>query len=137
MGMIDGTDAEILSILQENCRTSNAEIARQVGLAPSGVFDRIRKLEEKGVIRGYRAEIDPKALERTLDQVRSLGYATSFGERVPGTNSIAVPLLAADGNAIGSLAILWPSRGAAEDRKRRAAWPTMMLEQVREVQGTL
>ena len=63
MGMIDGTDAEILSILQDNCRTSNAEIARQIGLAPSGVFDRIRKLEEKGIIRGYRAEIDPKALE--------------------------------------------------------------------------
>ena len=62
MRMIDGTDAEILSILQDNCRTSNAEIARQVGLAPSGVFDRIRKLEEKGIIRGYRAEIDPKAL---------------------------------------------------------------------------
>ncbi len=60
--MINGTDRQILNILQENARTSNAEIARQVGLAPSAVFERVRKLEERGVIRGYRAEIDPKVL---------------------------------------------------------------------------
>jgi Lrp/AsnC family leucine-responsive transcriptional regulator len=61
--MIDETDSEILKILQANCRTSNAEIARQVGLAPSAIFERIRKLEERGVIRGYGARIEPKALE--------------------------------------------------------------------------
>jgi Lrp/AsnC family transcriptional regulator, leucine-responsive regulatory protein len=60
--MINGIDIEIVKILQKNARISNAEIARKVGLAPSAVFERIRKLEERGVIRGYRAEIDPKAL---------------------------------------------------------------------------
>ena len=60
--MINGTDSQILNILQNNARTSNAEIARRVGLAPSAVFERIRKLEERKVIRGYRAEIDPKVL---------------------------------------------------------------------------
>jgi Lrp/AsnC family leucine-responsive transcriptional regulator len=60
--MINGIDIEIVTILQKNARISNAEIARKVGLAPSAVFERIRKLEERGVIRGYRAEIDPKAL---------------------------------------------------------------------------
>ncbi|HSP94740.1 MAG TPA: Lrp/AsnC family transcriptional regulator [Thermoanaerobaculia bacterium] len=60
--MIDAIDGQILNILQGNARTSNAEIARQVGLAPSAVFERIRKLEERGVIRGYRADIDPKVL---------------------------------------------------------------------------
>lgn len=60
--MIDAIDGQILNILQENARTSNAEIARQVGLAPSAVFERVRKLEERGVIRGYRADIDPKVL---------------------------------------------------------------------------
>lgn len=81
--------------------------------------------------------VDPAALERMLADVRSDGFATSFGERVPGTNSIAVPLLAPDGHAIGSLAILWPSRGAAVDRTRRQTWPALLLEHVREVQGTL
>jgi Lrp/AsnC family leucine-responsive transcriptional regulator len=60
--MIDAIDTKILNIIQENARTSNAEIARRVGLAPSAVFERIRKLEERKVIRGYRAEIDPKVL---------------------------------------------------------------------------
>ena len=61
--MIDATDLSILTILQENARTSNAEVARQVGLAPSAVFERIRKLEERGILRGYHADIDPKAVE--------------------------------------------------------------------------
>ena len=61
--MIDGTDGQILTILQNDARISNAEIARQIGLAPSAVLERIRKLEDRGVIRGYRTEIDPHAVE--------------------------------------------------------------------------
>lgn len=60
--MIDSTDREILKILQQNGRVSNAEIARQVGMAPSAVLERIRKLEARGVIQGYEARIDPAAL---------------------------------------------------------------------------
>src|SRR4030095_3303082 len=64
--MIDRIDAEILRILQANARTSNAEIARQVGLAPSAVFERIRKLEERGVIEGYAARATPKSVDLPL-----------------------------------------------------------------------
>jgi Lrp/AsnC family leucine-responsive transcriptional regulator len=60
--MIDATDRHILNILQADARTSNAEVARQVGMAPSAVFERIRKLEERGVILGYTARIDPRAV---------------------------------------------------------------------------
>ena len=60
--MIDGTDAKILAILQKDGRTSNAELARQVGLTPSAVFERIRKLEERGIVRGYTALVDPSAV---------------------------------------------------------------------------
>src|SRR5262245_4934761 len=60
--MIDAIDARILTILQENSRTSNAEIARQVDLAPSAVFERIRKLEERGVIESYGARVNPKVM---------------------------------------------------------------------------
>ena len=56
--MIDGIDTEILNILQQDARISNAEIARQVGLAPSAILERIKKLEERGVIRGYATEIE-------------------------------------------------------------------------------
>jgi len=61
--MIDGIDEQILTILQNDARISNAEIARQIGLAPSAVLERLRKLEDRGIIRGYRTDIDPHAVE--------------------------------------------------------------------------
>lgn len=60
--MIDDIDRQILMILQQNARTSNAEIARQIDMAPSAVLERIRRLEAKGVIQGYEARINPEAL---------------------------------------------------------------------------
>jgi Lrp/AsnC family leucine-responsive transcriptional regulator len=64
--MIDGSDRQILAILQGNARTSNAEIARQIGMAPSAVYERVRKLEERGIIEGYATSIDPKAADLGL-----------------------------------------------------------------------
>jgi Lrp/AsnC family leucine-responsive transcriptional regulator len=64
--MIDDIDRQILEILQDNARTSNAEIARQVGMAPSAILERLRKLEERGVIEGYVARVNPEALGLTL-----------------------------------------------------------------------
>jgi Lrp/AsnC family leucine-responsive transcriptional regulator len=60
--MIDEIDMQIANILQEDARVSNAEVARRVGMAPSAVFERIRKLEERGTIRGYSARLEPRAL---------------------------------------------------------------------------
>ncbi len=60
--IVDETDAAILVLLQENARTSNAEIARRVDMAPSAVYERIRKLEERGLIRGYEARLGAKQL---------------------------------------------------------------------------
>jgi Lrp/AsnC family leucine-responsive transcriptional regulator len=59
---IDETDRRILEVLQESARTPNAEIARRVGMAPSAIFERVRKLEAQGVIRAYEARLDPRAL---------------------------------------------------------------------------
>jgi Lrp/AsnC family leucine-responsive transcriptional regulator len=64
--MYDEIDLQILQLLQENARIANAEIARRVGLAPSAVFQRVRKLEDSGVIRGYHARLCPVALEQGL-----------------------------------------------------------------------
>lgn len=58
--MIDDNDRKILNIIQQDGRIASAEIARQVGLAPSAVHERLKKLEERGVVRGYNACIDPK-----------------------------------------------------------------------------
>lgn len=64
--MIDQTSLAILDTLQSDARISNAEIGRRVGLAPSAVFERIRKLEERGAVRGYNANIDPAAVDLGL-----------------------------------------------------------------------
>lgn len=61
--MIDGIDKQILTILQNNARTPNVEIARQVGMAPSGVLERLRKLELQGIIKGYTAQLNTFALD--------------------------------------------------------------------------
>jgi len=58
--MIDQIDKTIVNLIQQDGRVSNAEIARQIGLAPSAVLERLRKLEERQVIRGYSASVDPK-----------------------------------------------------------------------------
>lgn len=60
--MIDATDRDILAIIQKNARTSNAEIARQLGMAPSAIFERIKKLESRGIVQGYEARLSAKAL---------------------------------------------------------------------------
>ncbi|MGH2786681.1 MAG: Lrp/AsnC family transcriptional regulator [Actinomycetota bacterium] len=55
---MDGIDLEICRALQEDARLTYSHIGDRVGLAPSSVHDRVRKLERAGIIRGYRAEID-------------------------------------------------------------------------------
>jgi Lrp/AsnC family leucine-responsive transcriptional regulator len=57
--MLDAIDRKILTILQANARISNAEISRRVSLVPSATLERIRKLENRGVIRNYEARLEP------------------------------------------------------------------------------
>ncbi len=61
-GSIDSIDVKILEALADDARTSTAELARRVGLSPPSVGERIRRLEEAGVIRGYAAQISPEGL---------------------------------------------------------------------------
>jgi len=63
---MDDVDRSILAVLEKHGRISNAELAARVGLSPSPCLRRVNRLEETGVIRGYRAEIDPAALGRGL-----------------------------------------------------------------------
>jgi Lrp/AsnC family transcriptional regulator, leucine-responsive regulatory protein len=63
---IDVIDTTLLEILQYNARTTQAELAKAVSLAPSAVLERLRKLEAKGIIRDYVALIDPHVVDRGL-----------------------------------------------------------------------
>lgn len=64
--MIDGKDREILSLLLGDAAISKAEIARRVGLAPSAISERVRRLEKESVIQGYEVRLNAKALGKSL-----------------------------------------------------------------------
>ena len=59
---MDEKDLRILEMLQRDGRATNVELARAVELTPSATLERVRKLEERGFIRGYTARLDPHAL---------------------------------------------------------------------------
>jgi Lrp/AsnC family leucine-responsive transcriptional regulator len=63
---MDEIDRDILRHLQENGRMSNVELARAVGLSPTPTLRRVRELERTGAIRGYRAIVDPEAVQRSF-----------------------------------------------------------------------
>jgi Lrp/AsnC family leucine-responsive transcriptional regulator len=87
--MIDDIDASILDKIQHNARETQAEIARSVGLAPSAVLERIRKLEARKIIRGYTAELDPRALDQQM-----LSFVAVRSVESPADNSVAEQLAA-------------------------------------------
>lgn len=62
----DATDAAILRALAADGRVTMADLGRAVGLSAPSVTERVRRLEEAGIIRGYTARIDPAALGLTL-----------------------------------------------------------------------
>ncbi len=62
MRNINAIDRKILSILKHDATTSKAEIGRKVGLAPSAIGERIRRLKETGVILGFETKINPASL---------------------------------------------------------------------------
>jgi len=63
---LDGIDLHILTALQEHCRTSLAKLAEQVGLSAPSVMERLKKLEDSGVITGYHATVDAKRLGKDI-----------------------------------------------------------------------
>ena len=85
--MIDDVDMKILGILQADGRTSHAEVARQVGLVGSAVHERVKKLEERGIVRGYSARLDPEALGKRL-----LAFVFLRAEENGSSNEVALAL---------------------------------------------
>ncbi|MEK6799641.1 MAG: Lrp/AsnC family transcriptional regulator [Planctomycetota bacterium] len=117
---IDDVDRQILTILQCDGRTTNADIARQVGMAPSAVLERVRKLEERRIILGYTARLNPAALGQKLlayifVRTRVGDWQENTGERlaelpevqevhhIAGEDCFLVKVRVADTAALGTL----------------------------------
>ena len=66
---LDETDLKILRILQENAKKTTKEIAEQLHLTASPVYERVRRLEQKGYIKNYEALLDKKMLNRPVTAI--------------------------------------------------------------------
>jgi Lrp/AsnC family transcriptional regulator, leucine-responsive regulatory protein len=87
---IDEANLRLLVELQQDARLSFAELGRRVGLSSPAVAERVARLEESGVIRGYRADVDPRAFGLTLGVVirirpapREIHKVAELAQRTP------------------------------------------------------
>lgn len=92
---LDSMDRAILSLLEQDGRITNIELAQRVGLSPSPCLRRVRGLEESGVIRGYRALLDPVAVDRGFDVwvhidmvVKDRATIAAFEEAIGGLSEV-------------------------------------------------
>ena len=80
---LDEVDATLVRLLQDDARMSNARLAEDAGIAPSTCLMRVRSLIERGVVRGFHADLDPRALGLGLEALISVNI------RVGARNTIA------------------------------------------------
>lgn len=89
MAELDATDAQILQLLAVDGRMPNSALADRVGIAPSTCLGRVRSLRERGILRGFAADIDPAALGYPIQAMISIrmqphtrDQLTSFMDRL-------------------------------------------------------
>jgi Lrp/AsnC family leucine-responsive transcriptional regulator len=121
--VLDEKDLEIVAALQEDARATFADVGGRVGLSASAVHQRVRKLETAGVIRGYRAVIDPEAVGLGITALVAAtpfdpGAADDLPERVAGFPEVE-DCYSVAGEANYVLKVRTKSTGDLEDLIRR------------------
>lgn len=79
--LLDDVGWELLRLLQEDARLTYAELGKRVWLSARGVADRVRRMEEAGIIRGYRAEVSPEAVGMEMTVIMSVSAPWEKGVR--------------------------------------------------------
>jgi len=79
---MDELDQKILKALQASGRKKNADLARELGVAPSTMLERVRRLEDSGIVKGYRATIDPKMLGLNIQAFISVSLYRHDAENI-------------------------------------------------------
>jgi len=78
---LDGIDAKILEVLQENARVSISELSKRINLSLSAVSERLKKLEQSGMIDQYTTILNPKALDKGLLAIMMVGVDGSLNQK--------------------------------------------------------
>src|ERR1700734_4395519 len=80
--LVDAVDLSLLEVLAEDARITNQRLADQVGVAPSTALARLRSLRDRGVIRGFHAEVDLAALGRPLQALIAVRLAVHARDQI-------------------------------------------------------
>lgn len=88
---LDQVDYQIMHLMQENARINNADIARELGMAPSAILERVKKLENKQIIVQYTAKINPAAVDQKLLSFIFIRSADGIGTATTGEALAAIP----------------------------------------------
>jgi DNA-binding Lrp family transcriptional regulator len=89
---LDDLDRAIIAELRRDARLSNADLARRVGLTAAPCLRRVQRMEKTGVIRGYHAEVDPKASGRGFEVIVSIDIAVNDGPTIEDFEAAAAAL---------------------------------------------
>ena len=89
--ILDNTDLRILELMQENARIPNVDMAKKLDMAPSAVLERVKKLEQKKVIRNYTTSINPAAVEQKLLAFIFIKAAEGLGQNQAGIELSKLP----------------------------------------------
>ena len=92
MRPLDRIDRQIVARLQKDARTTNKELAAAVGVAPSTCLERVRRLSDDGVLRGYHANVDPRAVGVGLQAMISIRLGQHSRTRVEAFEAHALGL---------------------------------------------
>ena len=143
--MNDDIDVKIMAIIQEDARISNAEIARRLGMAPSAILERVRKLEARGAVLGYEARLNPRAVNAGLLAFIFVRTESICGDNEVGRALAAIPEAQEVHNVAGEDCYLVKARVASPEslgrllRERIGAIPsvrstnsTIVLETLKE-----
>jgi Lrp/AsnC family leucine-responsive transcriptional regulator len=89
--VLDKIDLSILRLMQENARITNADLARELEMAPSAVLERVKKLEQKNVILQYTTRLNPAAVNQMLLAFISLRSSDGMGCNTTATELAKIP----------------------------------------------
>lgn len=87
---MDRIDKEILNIIQNSPKITNVEMARQLKMAPSGILERVKKLEASGVIEGYEVKISPREMGLALTTFIQVETDDAIGTNTTGRKIAAL-----------------------------------------------
>ncbi len=128
--MIDEISLKILKILQKKARIPFVDVARQVGLAPSAVLERIRKLERQNIIRGYEVRLNPDYFQRGLVAFLTVKTSESADDGTIGKKLAYRPKVQEVHYVAGDDAFLVKVRGATVEELER-----LIREKIKSIEG--